>query len=364
MLPVRYALRATLSLLLVSCAHADQSVVPGEYRALVPHRLLPMLHTPEIHAELALSGEQVKELETLFATVDGPWFRARILPQDEQLATLDQLEQQVHAWLAKNATAQQQRRVRQLELQAQNLRSFLRSDVAAQMGISEQQQRKLADAARAAEKATATLQQAKLRGEAAADLERAAQAAIKAERSTAESMLSAMQRQQFGQLIGRPYDMSKLTRIYPMAPEFVEVDQWINSPPLTLAQLRGKVVLVHFYAFQCHNCHANFEIYRRWHEQLREKGVVVIGIQTPETARERDPQAVRAAAAEKNLQFPILIDLQSENWNAWANTMWPTVYVVDKHGYLRHWWQGELNWQGATGDKLIEQVVATALGED
>jgi peroxiredoxin len=148
-----------------------------------------------------------------------------------------------------------------------------------------------------------------------------------------------------------------------MAPELVAVEHWINSEPLTLAKLRGKVVLVHFYAFQCHNCHANFDIYRRWHGQLRERGVVVLGIQTPETSRERDPQAVKAAARDRELQFPILVDLDSENWKAWGNTMWPTVYVVDKQGYLRHLWQGELNWNGATADKTIEQVVEQALAE-
>ncbi len=155
----------------------------------------------------------------------------------------------------------------------------------------------------------------------------------------------------------------KLKRIYPMAPEFAAGTEWFNSQPLTLESLRGKVVLVHFYAFQCHNCHANFAIYQRWHKQLKDKGVVVIGIQSPETSQERDPEAVRKAAADRGLEFPIIMDTEMKNWNAWANTMWPTVYVVDKRGYLRHWWQGELNWQGATGDQTIEQVVESALAE-
>ncbi len=111
------------------------------------------------------------------------------------------------------------------------------------------------------------------------------------------------------------------------------------------------------------NCHANFEIYRRWHEQWREKGVVVVGIQTPETSQERDPAAVKSAAAERTLEFPIMVDVASKNWDAWGNTMWPTVYVVDKNGYLRQWWQGELNWKGATADKTIEQVVEQLLAE-
>mgnify|MGYP003467310104 FL=1 len=97
--------------------------------------------------------------------------------------------------------------------------------------------------------------------------------------------------------------------------------------------------------------------------QLREKGVEVIGIQTPETSQERDPAAVKSAAASRKLEFPILVDLESKNWGAWGNTMWPTVYVVDKNGYIRHWWQGELNWKGATADKTIENVVQKLLDE-
>ena len=83
----------------------------------------------------------------------------------------------------------------------------------------------------------------------------------------------------------------------------------------------------------------------------------MIGIQTPETSLERKPDAIREAAQERDLQFPILIDLDSENWKAWSNTMWPTVYVIDRDGYIRHWWQGELNWKGATGDQTIEGLV-------
>ena len=97
--------------------------------------------------------------------------------------------------------------------------------------------------------------------------------------------------------------------------------------------------------------------------ELTDKGVAVVGIQTPETSLERDPQAVKEAARERGLYFPIMIDLESENWKAWGNTMWPTVYVVDKNGYIRHWWQGELNWKGATSDKVIEDLVDDLLAE-
>ena len=123
------------------------------------------------------------------------------------------------------------------------------------------------------------------------------------------------------------------------------------------------MVLVHFYAFQCHNCVANFNHYKRWDSTLKAKGVQVIGIQTPETSSEKDPEKVRSAAAKEGFQFPVLIDVENKNWSAWGNTMWPTVYVVDKQGYIRFWWQGELNWQGATVDKKVDAIIEKLLNE-
>ena len=139
--------------------------------------------------------------------------------------------------------------------------------------------------------------------------------------------------------------------------------EWAGTGRTSLESERGKVVLVHFYAFQCHNCVANFKHYNRWHETLSKKGVTVIGIQTPETSAERDSKLVQKAAKEQGFGFPVLIDLKNSNWDAWGNTMWPTVYVIDKNGYIRSWWQGELNWQGATGDQTIETLVDELLME-
>lgn len=87
----------------------------------------------------------------------------------------------------------------------------------------------------------------------------------------------------------------------------------------------------------------------------------MVGIQTPETADERDPQKVAAAVSEQGFEFPVLIDLKKGNWDTWGNTMWPTIYVIDRDGYIRFWWQGELNWQGAKGDEVIEDLVEKLL---
>ena len=147
------------------------------------------------------------------------------------------------------------------------------------------------------------------------------------------------------------------------APELIDSGKWINSPPLTLAQLRGKVVVVHYYACGCINCVHNFPTYQEWQQYFKGKDVVLVGIQTPETPAERDFEHVRGKAAEAKLEFPILFDEKSENWNAWGNSMWPSVYLIDKQGYLRNFWAGELKWEGATGDKYMQEQIEELLAE-
>jgi peroxiredoxin len=333
------------------------------YDNLIPQYLLGLVHAPEVHKDLKLSDKQVSELEALLHNVDAQWFPARILPADQQRVLIRKLESQVWEWFRKAGTEDQQQRLRQLEYYAQGSRMLLRSDIAEQVGLQSSQQQKLAVLARTTDESMQALSRTQFGDADLKSLQQKVEKATKAEREGQTNILRPEQRQKLKSLLGDPFDPTTLKRIYAMAPEFAPEEHWINSSPLTMRELRGKVVLVHFYAFQCHNCHANYGIYRRWHKDLTDKGIVVVGIQTPETSRERDANAVKAAARESDLEFPIMIDLDSKNWQAWGNTMWPCVYVVDKHGYIRLWWPGELNWKGATGDKSVEETVNKLLAE-
>lgn len=354
---------AWTTLFAVSVGAMEENAVSTVNDALVPRRLLALLHAPEIHQELALTNENVEQLEGFLRQIDGDWFRSRLLAPEEQRAAVRQLESQAQGWLQRNFTERQQKRLQQLEYQSQSLRVLCRDDVAKELGLAPTQVAKFVQLAQETQAIEAEIAKKSPRP-ATEEQQTQLKAAAQAEHDALQTTLAQNQLKKLQTLLGEPFPLGNLSRIYPLAPEFHAVADWINSDPLTLKDLRGQVVLVHFYAFQCHNCHANFEIYKRWHKELRDKGVVVVGIQTPETSAERDLKAVKKAAKEKGLDFPILVDLQSQNWNAWGNTMWPTVYVVDKRGYIRHWWQGELNWEGATGDKTIEKVVQTALSEN
>lgn len=90
---------------------------------------------------------------------------------------------------------------------------------------------------------------------------------------------------------------------------------------------------------------------------------MIIGVHTPEVDHERNLDSVRKKVDESKFTFPILVDNDKQNWNAWGNSMWPTVYLVDKQGYVRYWWLGELNWQGAEGEKICRQRIEELLAE-
>lgn len=334
----------------------------GPHSDLIPRHLLGLVHAPEVHQELKLTTAQVTQLEELFAKIDGDWFRARNLPADKQAEVIAKLEAGIKQWLKRQLSSAQYNRLQQLEYRAQGTRMLLRQDLAKKIGLDSGQQYKLAELAKATDDVTKQLQQATMQNKATDEKKNAVLKANTAEQDALKSVMRAEQLQKLAEQLGEPFDTASLKRIYPMAPELVSVEHWINSDPMSLKELRGKVVLLHFYAFQCHNCHANFGHYKKWHEKYGDD-VVVLGIQRPETSAERDPAAVKKAAIDKQLEFPIMVDLESKNWDAWSNTMWPTVYVIDKNGYIRQWWQGELNWQGATGDATIEKTVDELLAE-
>ena len=327
---------------------------------VVPQNLLKLVHAPEVQKELRLEGESLKSFLEELVKIDGPWWRSRIKPAEEQRKIIANQEQQLIEVLRNIISPEKMERLKQIELQSQGTRMFGRPDVAKAIGLTKVQTTRLTELYSATDRVAKKLQGAKAQDK---KLMEEAQAARDAETKGIAEVLTTPQKAAFSKLMGSTFDTMSLKRIYPLAPELVDSGYWAGGSSTKLESNRGKVVLLHFYAFQCHNCHANFGHYNRWQEQLTKRGVSVIGIQTPETGAERDVKQVQNAAKEKGFKFPVLIDVKSSNWEAWSNTMWPTVYVIDKQGYVRFWYQGELNWEGATVDKTIEKIVDELLAE-
>jgi thiol-disulfide isomerase/thioredoxin len=124
----------------------------------------------------------------------------------------------------------------------------------------------------------------------------------------------------------------RLAEAHAAAPNFVGITKWFNSAPLSIADLRGKVVLVDFWTYGCYNCVNTLPYVTKLYETYKDKGLVVVGIHTPEFPFERSAVNVQAALKRHGISYPVAQDNDSATWNAWRNQYWPAQYVVDQHG--------------------------------
>ena len=142
------------------------------------------------------------------------------------------------------------------------------------------------------------------------------------------------------------------------APELTGITGWLNTPgnaPLTLAELRGKVVLVDFWTYSCINCQRTLPHLEAWDRAYRDAGLVIIGVHTPEFAFEHVTDNVSAQARALGVQYPIAIDNNYGTWNAYANQYWPADYLIDPAGTIRYVAFGEGGY--ADTENLIRQLL-------
>jgi len=140
------------------------------------------------------------------------------------------------------------------------------------------------------------------------------------------------------------------------APEITN-QTWLNSPPLRLSDLKGKVVMVEFWTFGCYNCR-NVEPYvKQWHQKYVDQGFVVIGVHSPEFSHEREIENVKRYLKEHDIRFAVPIDNDFSTWNKYGNRYWPAMYLIDKQGMIRHVRIGE------GGYSKTEQLIQTMLAE-
>lgn len=126
----------------------------------------------------------------------------------------------------------------------------------------------------------------------------------------------------------------------PAAPE-ISSGVWINSEPLTLKSLQGRVVLIEFWTFACYNCRNTLPSLKKWDAQYRDQGLTIIGVHTPELDFERDINKLRREVAGLGITYPVVTDQDYSTWKAYRVEAWPTVFLLDKQGRVRWTHVGE-----------------------
>ena len=328
----------------------------------IPHPLTSLLRAPSVHKELAVNPDQIEAMALAAGEVDRPLWIMRDLPHRQRQENVQRLVTQLKTRLAALLSAQQLERLNQILWQAMGVDAILEPGMRARLDLSPEQTRnivvfldlgyqKLAELQRNRPLGTESTLSVKLQ-------------MLRAEtQENIAAVLNPAQQQALPRLTGQRFDFSQVRTIACRAPE-LSADTWLNASPVRLAELRGNVVVVHFYAFGCVNCVRRLPHYNAWYKQFSRDGLRIIGIHRPETEQERNVDKVKEKAAAAGMMYPIAIDNEGMNWHAWGNNVWPGIYLIDREGFIRHWWYGELNWQGAQSEAFLRSKIRELLKED
>jgi thiol-disulfide isomerase/thioredoxin len=142
------------------------------------------------------------------------------------------------------------------------------------------------------------------------------------------------------------------------APELTGTTDWINSAPLTLASLRGKVVIIDFWTFECYNCVNTLPYVRDLYDKYHSQGLEIIGVHTPEFAVERVLANVQRATRDLGVTWPVVLDPDYKTWSAYNNGYWPAFYFIDAKGHIRYTHIGEGNYD--YNEKVVQQLLSEA----
>lgn len=147
-------------------------------------------------------------------------------------------------------------------------------------------------------------------------------------------------------------------------PEIKGGTEWINTRvPVSLQESRGKVVVLFFWTYGCINCQRNTPHYVKWAREFKNDDVVFVCVHTPEVPAEYEIPKVKAHIENAGFNFPVVIDNEKSIWNAWDNRWWPSTYLVDRNGFCRYRWDGELNWQKQEGEQKMKTKIEELLKE-
>ena len=147
------------------------------------------------------------------------------------------------------------------------------------------------------------------------------------------------------------------------APDFIPGGAWFNSEPLNIEDLRGEVVLVEMWTFECYNCYRSIPTLRGFYEDYQDQGFEIVGVHTPEFEREKVADSVAAALEQHNVTWPVFQDNDFATWRAYDNRAWPTFYLVDRAGTVRYVHRGEISEVFPQGIVPLREMIEKLLAE-
>ena len=142
---------------------------------------------------------------------------------------------------------------------------------------------------------------------------------------------------------------------YQKAPDFVGIEKWINSEPLKMEQLKGKVVMVDIWTYTCINCIRTLPYLKEWDKKYRDKGLVIVGVHSPEFEFEKKYENVLNAVNQYQLKYPVALDNNHATWSVYQNRYWPHKFLIDIDGYIRCDHIGEGNYDET--EKMIQSLL-------
>lgn len=145
------------------------------------------------------------------------------------------------------------------------------------------------------------------------------------------------------------------------APDFIPGGQWLNSEPLNIEDLRGKVVLVNVWVYSCYNCYRSLPTLKRWYERFKGQGFEIIGVHTPEFESDKPLKNVQEALLREGVTWPVVQDNAAATWRAYNNSVWPTFYLIDRQGIVRRVQRGEISSVFPQGIKPLENGIEDLL---
>lgn len=147
------------------------------------------------------------------------------------------------------------------------------------------------------------------------------------------------------------------------APDFIPGGAWLNSEPLSIEDLRGKVVLVNVWVYSCYNCYRSLPTLQGWYERFKGQGFEIVGVHTPEFESDKPLKNVQEALLREGVTWPVVQDNRAATWRAYGNSVWPTFYLVDRGGVVRKVQRGEISFVFPQGIKPLQGAIEALLAE-